>query len=282
MNQSKNQVNPTFFTSLQEATGAIPYGMTNDYMFRAVLQSNNKVLCGLIRSLLHIDEDTPLTAEITNPITLGESISDKEFRLDINVTVNNNTLLNLEMQVTNNLNWQKRSISYLCRSFTQINKGENYSDINPAIHIGFLDYTLFKEKPEFYASYKIMNVKNHMIYSDNFDLRVVDLTQIHLATEEDKQYQLDYWASLFKSKTWEELKMTAEKNEYMQEASKTIFQLSADELVRKRCRDREEYYDDIRSYQHALAKQEQELKEKDSEIEHLRQKLIAAGIDPED
>ena len=128
-----------------------------------------------------------------------------------------------------------------------------------------------------------------MIYSDNFDLRVVDLTQIHLATEEDKQYQLDYWASLFKSKTWEELKMTAEKNEYMQEASKTIFQLSADELVRKRCRDREEYYDDIRSYQHALAKQEQELKEKDialrekdTENARLRQKLIEAGINPED
>lgn len=97
--------------------------------------------------------------------------------------------------------------------------------------------------------------------------------------------------------------MTAEKNEYMQEASKTIFQLSADELVRKRCRDREEYYDDIRSYQHALAKQEQELKEKDKELQEnrkvlqenkkelqerdsenarLRQKLIEAGIDPED
>ena len=44
--------------------------------------------------------------------------------------------------------------------------------------------------------------------------------------------------------------MIAENNEYMKETSKTIFQLSADELVQKRCRDREEYYDDIRSYQH--------------------------------
>ena len=51
---------------------------------------------------------------------------------------------------------------------------------------------------------------------------MVDLTQIHLATKEDKQYQIDYWASLFKSRTWEEIKMIAEKNEYMEEASKTI------------------------------------------------------------
>lgn len=29
------------------AQGAVPYGMTNDYMFRAVLQTNNKALQGL-------------------------------------------------------------------------------------------------------------------------------------------------------------------------------------------------------------------------------------------
>ena len=111
-----------------------------------------------------------------------------------------------------------------------------------------------------------MNVKNHTAYSDNFNLRVVDLTQIHLATEEDKKYQIDYWAFLFQSKTWEELRMIAENNEYMKEASKTIFQLSADELVQKRCRDREEYYDDIRSYQHALEKQAAIINEKDNTI----------------
>ena len=187
----ENQNNSVIFHSLQESTGEIPYNMTNDYMFRAVLQSNNKVLCGLIRSLLHVDEDTPLSAEITNPIILGESITDKEFCLDINVTVNNSLLLNLEMQITTNLNWQDRSISYLCRSFVQINRGEDYSHIKPAIHIGFLDYTPFKEHPEFYASYKLMN-KKHTAYSDNFSLRVIDLTQIHLAAEEDKLYQLDY------------------------------------------------------------------------------------------
>ena len=35
-------------TSYEQATGAIPYNMTNDYMFRAVLQENETVLRGLI------------------------------------------------------------------------------------------------------------------------------------------------------------------------------------------------------------------------------------------
>lgn len=54
-----------------------------------------------------------------------------------------------------------------------------------------------------------LNIKNHTAYSNNFNIRVVDLTQIHLATKEDKLYQLDYRASLFQSKTWEELRMIA-------------------------------------------------------------------------
>lgn len=30
------------------------------------------------------------------------------------------------------------------------------------------------------------------------------LYQIELATDEDKAYQIDYWARLFKAKTWED------------------------------------------------------------------------------
>lgn len=258
--------NPMIFSSLQEATGALPYNMTNDYMFRAVLQSNNKVLCGLIRALLHLPEDISVTAEITNPIVLGESITDKEFRLDINVVINQGTLLNLEMQVADKLNWPNRSLSYLCRSFDQLNQSEDYQCVKPVIHIGFLDYTLFKDKPEFYATYKLMNIKNHHVYNDNFDLRVVNLTQIELATNEDKQFQIDYWAALFKSETWEEIKMLAEKNEYINEASKSIFQMTADDLVRKRCRDRADYYSSLHSYERTIAEMRSEISEKDAEI----------------
>ena len=227
------------------ASGQIPYNMTNDYMFRAVLQSNNRVLRGLICSLLHHSEQKVISVEITNPII-------KEFRLDINVNLNNRTLINLEMQIANKLNWRERSVMYLCRSFDHLSHGQNYSEAKSAIHIGFLDYTLFKERPEFYASYKLINVKNRQKYSDSLTLNVVDLSRIDLATEEDKKYHIHEWALLFKSTTWEEIKMLASKDEYLQEASETMFRMSADDLVRKRCRDREEYYQDLRNYERKI------------------------------
>ncbi len=243
----------------QRAHGAIPYGMTNDYMFRAVLQSNNKVLRGLICSLLHLSETEVISVEIVNPVILGKAVEDKEMRLDINVLLNDSTLINLEMQITNKLNWKERSVMYLCRSFDQLEHGQDYTEARPVIHIGFLNYTLFDEYPEFYASYKLINVKNHQKYSDSITLNVIDLSRIDLATEEDKRYHIHEWALLFKAITWEEMRMLASKDECMNEAAETIFKFNTDEQVRKMCRDREEYYQDLRNYERAVSQRDRDI-----------------------
>ena len=41
--------------TFQNATGKIDYTLMNDYMFRAVLQENEKVLKGLVSSLLYLN-----------------------------------------------------------------------------------------------------------------------------------------------------------------------------------------------------------------------------------
>ncbi len=54
--------------SYMAATGVIQYNMTNDYMFRHILQKNKKVLIGLTCSLLHLQPEQIRKIEITNPI----------------------------------------------------------------------------------------------------------------------------------------------------------------------------------------------------------------------
>ncbi len=258
--------------SLANASGKIPYNMTNDYMFRAVLQKNAKVLAGLVGSLLHLDPET-LDVEIANPIILGESIDDKTFVLDVEVTVNKKTHLDLEMQVINYGNWKERALSYLCRSFDNLTRGSNYIDPAPAVHIGFIDFSLFGDAPEFYATYKMKNVKNHRIYTDKMWLSVVELNSIELATEEDRLHKIDQWAKLFKAKTWEELKAMAMTDQYMESAVNTMYELSADRMVKEQCRRRAEYelYQKYQAEENArkdalIAQQRAELANKDTVI----------------
>ena len=237
---SMSKVTFSISQSLAEATGPIDYTFTNDYMFRAILQKNLAVLKALICCLLHIPPEQVKSVEITNPIVLGQHIDSKEFVLDITVVMNDNTHINLEMQVENENNWQYRSLSYLCRSYDHLAKGQDYALTGAAIHIGFLDFTPFPEAPEFYAKYQLMNVKNHGLYTGKFELNVLDLNQIELATEEDKAYGIDHWARLFKAKTWEDLKMIAKQNAALQQATETLYALNCDQTIRDMCRARED------------------------------------------
>lgn len=262
-----NQTKTTFSPALLKATGKIEYGLTNDYMFRVLFQKNKKALTGLVCSLLHLNPEEITSIEITNPVEIGSSFSDKEFRLDIRLILNSHQQIDLEMQENDYHDWPERSIGYLCRMYDSLEHSEEYINAKPAIHIGILDYTPFPEHPLFYSKNQIMDVNTHRIYSDKFSLYVLDLSQIDLATKEDCFWQIEEWAKLFKATTWEEIKMIADKNEYLTETSNTLCDLYADKAVRERCLDRIEYNLRMKRYEDDLAQKDKALEEKDKTIE---------------
>ncbi len=268
--------------TFQNATGKIDYTLMNDYMFRAVLQENEIVLKGLISSLLHLPSGAIQSTTILNPIELGKTFNDKTFVLDIKVLLNDETIINLEMQVAKQDFWTNRSLSYLCSIFQNLESGDDYSNVKPAYHIGILDFSPFPDYPEFYATNQMINVKKHYIYNGNFTLNVLDLNQIHLATEEDKAYKIDYWAKLFKAKTWEDLKMLAQKDNALKETCETVYKLNQNEEVRYLCEMREEGQRILRTYESLLKMKDEKLAEtaaalaeKDAMIATLQAQLAA-------
>lgn len=227
-------------------TGNVQYGLTNDYMFRALLQKNETALKNLIACLLYIPVSTIISVEILNPIVLGEKLDDKTCVLDLRIRLNNNQLINLEMQVKNYDDWPERSLYYLARTFAMLRKGQTYADVLPTIHIGILNFTLFEESKDFYSEYLLQNTKTHQVYSDKFAIRVLDLTQIEAEEAKKEQPHLYYWAKLFVAKTWEEIQMLSNESEDIRDAVVTFKELSADEKIQLQCEARE-------MYEHTLA-----------------------------
>lgn len=223
----------------------LKYGLKNDYMFRATMQSSEKVLRGLVCALLGLKPEEVKECVIENPIILGEDIDDKTCVLDVKILLNNSKRLNIEMQTTNYGDWQDRSLLYLCRTFDSLSKGEDYANLKTTIHIGILDFTLFPDSPEFYSENLMMNKKTHKIFNSKFSLRVLDLTQLENIPEEEKETDLYYWSKLFQARSWEEIAMLAEKDEAMKEAAATIRKLNADERIKLQCEAREQIEHDM-------------------------------------
>ena len=274
-------------------TGKLPYRLTNDYLFRAVFQTRPKALEGLCRAVLRLKPEDTLSVTLQNPIELGTRIDNKEFVLDLAVIINNVLFLNLEMQVYHEAFWKERSLSYACRSFDQLNHGENYNKVLPVVHVGFLNYSLFPEYPEFFATYELANTSSpnySYLYSDKLRISVVDLTQIELATEDDKNHDIDLWARVFTATTWEEIEMLAQNNEYLKEAVSGVRQLTEDEQIRQQCQAREdfEYWERIRNNytkelgenleltQNKLEQTQDKLEQTQGELEQTQGKLAKA------
>ncbi len=126
----------------------------------------------------------------------------------------------------------------------------------------------------------LLNVNNYMIYSDKLKLHVVNLTQIEMATQEDKLRGIDHWARLFKATTREEIRMISSKDGFLTEAAEAVYQLSTEETIRMQCEAREDYYNERRYIENKMRQLEREKQEhmksgadKDEEIARLRKEL---------
>lgn len=165
--------------------------------------------------------------------------------MDVRVLLNNNRLINIEMQMGHLDNWCNRALFYLCRLFCNIRRGQDYSSILPAIHIGILTDSPFRDMTSFYSEYLLTNTKQAHIFSRNFSIRMLNLNQLDNVPESERTSELYFWACLFKATTWEEIRMLAEKNKSIEEAARHLRVLSAEEKIQQQCEGRERYFMDM-------------------------------------
>ena len=113
-------------------------------------------------------------------------------------------------------------------------------------------------------------VKNGHYYTDIFGMNVLSLNRINLATEEDRENRLDYWAKVFKAETWEELRHHAEGSKAMGALERAETKLEETETKL------EETEEKLEETETKLEEARAEAAQKDREIAELRKQLAEA------
>ena len=122
--------------------------VTNDYIFKKIFtkKGNESILKDLLNSILEIKikeievmADTNLEKEIeTNKLGI----------LDIKAVLDNETIIDIEIQIINNYNMIERTLYYWSGLYyNQLKKGEDYKEVKKVITINILDYNEFQEGP---------------------------------------------------------------------------------------------------------------------------------------
>ena len=262
-----NDVNDTIHvTNAMDANEPIGYTLKNNYLFIALMNDSEYALKKLVCSLLGYPQSDIKKLTIRNPIQVGKAIERKGFVLDVALLLNDDTYINIELQLIDYGNWPERSVGYLCRSYDNLNRGDDYIDTNPAIHIGILDFTLFEEYPEFFASYRLLNVKNHNEYTSKFQLYVLDLNQIELATQEDRKHERDVWARLFQAKTRGDLMSIAQQYKEFEPVINKMNALMSDDAIQLQYDAEETLRNREKGIRKKIHRLEEELADKDERL----------------
>ena len=201
--------------------------LKNDIVFKAFFskKGNEKYLKEFLESLLKIHiEEIEVRSEVSL-LKLDEK--EKGGRLDIEAKLNTG-IINIEMQVNNLKNIEKRTAYYASKIMArEVGIREKYENIKPVIMVNILDYELFGFKE--YVS------KTEIVLKEHKDYEVI---------KEDK---LNQWLALIDNEDRGMIKMAEEKNKTIKEAKKEVEYLTGEEEIKRLAELREKWAMDRRS-----------------------------------
>lgn len=210
----------------------------NDYVFKRTFayKGNEDVLLDLLEAIL---ERKILKVIVKNPEMVSEKENGKKFILDIKAELDDGTVLDIEMQTTDEKNIEERSTVYPARLISeQLQAGEKYTKLNKAIFIGILDFEYYKRNSyRHIARLRFDEIKEdnyvNMGYKDEDGIasRYIEMHYIELPKYFKKnpkiKTKLDEWLYLF-SGDKEKMEMVKRKNKKVKKAMDTLERISKD------------------------------------------------------
>ena len=168
-----------------------------DFAFKKLFGSeeNKDLLISLINSIVDY-KDKIVDATIKNPYNLADYKADKMSILDIKAVSEKGIWYNVEMQVGEDFNFDKRAIYYWAEIVTdQLSEGHFYKKLEKTISINILDFNMTDTKT-FHNKYQILNTKtkeNDGLH-DVFEMHYIELQKFQ-KDYKDIVNALDRWVT---------------------------------------------------------------------------------------
>ena len=196
-----------------------------DYLFKHLMQ-NPLIRKYFVSDMLDIPVEKIKSVRLANPFLWKRFFGQKQGILDILVVLNNDTKINFELQIKIIRYWDKRSLFYLCKMFTEaLLFGEKYEKLKRCISVSILDFNL-NDAAEYHRIYRLRD-KDGNEFTDLLEVHILEL-QKKLKGEE----RMNDWIRVFNARTEEELDMIKTNNPGILEAIKEIKLASAGKAIR--------------------------------------------------
>ena len=224
-----------------------------DYAFKEIMM-DEKARIGFLSAILKLDPEGIKETQILNTNLRKQTEKEKLGILDVRILLDNNTEIDIEIQLAAMNIWADRALFYLAKMYTeQISAGEDYTVFKKCVSISILDFKLFEQEPEFYSCFHIREDSRNFLYTDKMEFHVLELPKLPKELKEDSS-DIELWGKFINAERKEEFVMLAEKNTYIDSAYQHLQLISQDKEKRMEYEAREKA---IRDYNQGILEAEQ-------------------------
>ena len=160
-----------------------------DVSFKKIfgVDENKDILISLINSVV-MEKDQVSKVTLLNPYTPKNFRKDKQSILDIKAEGQTGTRYNIEIQLADEKDYDKRALFYWGKLYTeQLQQGDDYSVLNKSIGIHILNFTSIPGEEKYHNIFQLREIDSHLHYFENMELHTIELNKFWAAAQEKKE-----------------------------------------------------------------------------------------------
>ena len=148
-----------------------------DLAFKKIFgtEGNKDLLISLINSIVG-EEDQVVDVTLLNPYNQKNFKNDKLSILDIKAEGSDGKKFNIEIQITDEADYDKRALYYWARLYAdQIKESEDYSTLEKVIGIHILNFTSIPKSEKYHNAFRITEKETGLHYFKELELHTIEL-----------------------------------------------------------------------------------------------------------
>ena len=175
-----------------------------DLAFKKIFgtEGNKDLLISLINSIVG-EEDQVVDITLLNPYNQKNFKNDKLSILDIKAEGNDRKKFNIEIQITDEADYDKRALYYWAKLYgDQLKESEDYSKLEKVIGIHILNFTSIPKSEKYHNAFSITEKETGLHYFKQLELHTIELKKFtdQLGKEFEDigskiQTSLDLWSA---------------------------------------------------------------------------------------
>ncbi|HJD55395.1 MAG TPA: Rpn family recombination-promoting nuclease/putative transposase [Rickettsia endosymbiont of Pyrocoelia pectoralis] len=158
-----------------------------DLAFKKIfgVEGNEDLLISLVNSIVD-EKDQIIEATLLNPYNAKNFKTDKLSILDIKAKSESGKRYNIEIQVADEADYDKRALYYWSKMYTQqLQAGDDYSKLNKTIGIHILNFTSITKTDKYHHAFDLTDKYTGIKYFDDIELHTIELNKFAKNAKEE-------------------------------------------------------------------------------------------------